>query len=182
MSRKKTIFKELNTKANILQEEKNSKNFKYTKSVRTSQSNQNSHSKLNILKQPSIIFILLLKDTNETIPEEKNYSCDTKNNHQQILLQNFMNINININSKDSNFHINNINEILDKNKCLDIVKKKLDKKKEKIKTNILNFSNPTKINIPTHFKFLIDSSAQKKNKECKNENFNNISFLKKLII
>ena len=78
-----------------------------------------------------------------------------------------MNINININSKDSTFQFNNLNEILDNNKCLDIVKKKLDKKKEKMKTNILNFSNPTKINIPTHFKFLIDSSNQKKNKDCK---------------
>jgi len=77
-----------------------------------------------------------------------------------------MNINININSKDSNIQFDNINDILDNNKCLDIVKKKLDKKKEKIKTNILNFSNPTKINFPTHFKVLIDSSSQKKNKDC----------------
>jgi len=78
-----------------------------------------------------------------------------------------MNINININSKDSTFQLNNLNEILENNKCLDIVKKKLYKKKERMKTNILNFSNPTKINIPTHFKFLIDSSNQKKNKDCK---------------
>lgn len=87
-----------------------------------------------------------------------------------------MNINININSKDSNFQFNNINDILDNNKCLDIMKKKLDKKKEKMKTNILNFSNPTKINIPTHFKFLIDSSTQKKNKDC------NLKLLKNFLI
>jgi hypothetical protein len=78
-----------------------------------------------------------------------------------------MNINININSKDSTFQLNHLNDILDNNKCLDIMKKKLDKKKEKIKTNILNFSNPTKINIPPHFKFLIDSSHQKNQKDSK---------------
>ena len=76
-----------------------------------------------------------------------------------------MNINININSKDSTFQLNNLNEILENNKCLNLMNRKLSKKKQKIKTNILNFSNPTKINIPTHYKFLIDSSIKKNKKE-----------------
>ncbi len=83
-----------------------------------------------------------------------------------------MNINININSKDSTFQINNLNEVFDNNKCLDIIKKKLDKKKEKSNLNSnLNFSNPTKISIPPHLKYLNDSSNQKKSK-CFNLNNN----------
>lgn len=78
-----------------------------------------------------------------------------------------MNINININnnsnSKDANFPLSNLQEILDSKQCLDIMKKKLDKKKEKLKNNILNFSNPAKVNIPNNLKFLIDSSKNNSN-------------------
>jgi len=55
-SKKKNIFKDINLKQTILKEEI----MKNTKTFRTSQSNQNSHSKTNILKQQSKIYLKIL--------------------------------------------------------------------------------------------------------------------------
>ena len=81
-----------------------------------------------------------------------------------------MNININIQNKSQ---FENLNEFFDRNNCLDLIKKKLEKKKEIFESNILNYSNPTKNNIPPNIKFETNSYNHKYAKESKYKIINN---------
>jgi hypothetical protein len=77
--------------------------------------------------------------------EERNFSGERGNN---LLLQNY------INSKQSNSKIR-----VEEGNAMELMKRKIQKKKDKLKTNILNFSNPFNQKFPS-YKILETSTGQ----------------------